>query len=89
MLLVSFNAHMCVGDQECIIPHSTMAIAGGKASHIWLNPTAANLPPLLLAVAVTAAAAVVMQASFRFPSLIACNDLNLCEKFGRGSLQSR
>jgi hypothetical protein len=34
-------------------------VPGEKAAHKWLNQTAANLPPLSLAVAVTAAAAVV------------------------------
>jgi hypothetical protein len=65
MLLVSFNAHTCVGDQECFIPRATVAIVPGeKAAHKRLNPTAANLPPqaLSLAAAVTAAAAVVSRA---------------------------
>ena len=70
MLLVSFNAHMGVGDQECFIPRATMAIApGDKAAHKRLNPTAANVPRLSLVAAVTAAAAAVSQASFRFPCL--------------------
>ncbi len=60
VLLVSFNVHTCVGDQECFISHTTMAIVPGeKAAHERLNQTAANLPPLSLASAVTAAAAVV------------------------------
>jgi hypothetical protein len=69
VLLVSFDAHTCVGDQEsrCFIPRATMAIVPGeKAAHKRLNTAAANLPPLSLAAAVTAAAAVVQQASFRF-----------------------
>jgi hypothetical protein len=67
VLLVSFNAHTYVGDQECFIPRATMTtVPGEKANHKRLNPTAANLPPLSLAAAVTAAAAVVPQASFPF-----------------------
>ncbi len=46
MLLVSFNSHTCVGDQESFIPRATMAIVPGeKAAHKRLNPTAANLEP--------------------------------------------
>ncbi len=48
MLLVSFNAHTCVSDQEYFIPHATMAraiVPGKKAAHKRLNPTAANLKP--------------------------------------------
>jgi hypothetical protein len=72
-----------VGDQECFIPRATMAIVlGEKAAHTRLNPTAANLAPLLLVAVVTAAAAVVLQASFRFPSLVAGNNLNLGERWG-------
>ncbi len=70
MLLVSFDAHTCVGDQECLIPRVTMAIVPGeKAVHKRLNPAADNLPPLSplsLAAAVTAAEAVVPHASFLF-----------------------
>ncbi len=81
MLLVSFNAHTRAGDQECFIPRATMAIVPGeKAAHKRLNPTAANLPSLSLAVAVTAAAAV-SQESFSFPSLASGNDLNLGERW--------
>ncbi len=47
-------SHTCVGDQECFIPHATMAIVPGeKAAHKRLNLTAANHPPLSLAAAVT------------------------------------
>ncbi len=63
--------------------------ARGKGFYKRLNQTAANLPPLSLAAAVTAAAAVVPQASFQFPSLVAGNDLNPSERWGRGSLQGR
>ena len=67
MLLVSFNAHTCVGDQECFIPRATMASAPGeKAAHKRLNPTAANVPRLSLVAAMTAAAAAVSRTSFRF-----------------------
>jgi hypothetical protein len=60
VLLVSFNAHTRVGDQECFIPLATMAIASeGKADHKRLNPTAANVPCLSLVAAVTAAAGAV------------------------------
>ncbi len=62
-------------------------VPGEKADHKGLNPTAANLLPLSLAAAVTAAVTVVSLASFRFPSLVAGNDLNL-ERWGRGSLQA-
>ncbi len=92
MLLVSFNAHarVTVGAQECFIPRATMAIAPGeKAAHKRLNPTAANVPRLSLVAAVTAAATAVSRASFRFPSLVAGNDLNLGERWGRGCLQDR
>ncbi len=38
MLLVSFNAHTCVGYQECFIPSATMAIVPGEiAAHKRLN----------------------------------------------------
>jgi hypothetical protein len=85
VLLVSFNAHARVGDQECFIPRTTMAIAlGEKAAHKRLNQTATNVPRLSLVVAVTAAAAVVSQEAFHFPSLLAGNDLNLGERWGRG-----
>ena len=82
--------HTRVGDQECFIPHATMAIAPGeKAAHKKLNPTATNVPRLLLVAAVTAAAAAVSRASFRFPSLVAGNDLNLGERWGRWCFQDR
>jgi hypothetical protein len=77
VLLVSsnLNAHTCVGDQECFIPRATIMMAivpGEKAAHKRLDPTAANLPPLSLAAAVTAAAAAVeSRASFCFLSLVA------------------
>ncbi len=51
VLLVSesFDEHTCVGDQECFIPRTTMAIVPGeKVAHKRLNHAAANLPPLLL-----------------------------------------
>jgi hypothetical protein len=51
-------------------------------------PPTLNLPPLLLAAAVTAAMAVVSLASFCFPSLVAGIDLNLGERWGRGSLRA-
>jgi hypothetical protein len=44
VLLVSFNAHTCVGDQEYFIPRATMSILPGeKAAYKRINPTAANL----------------------------------------------
>ncbi len=65
--------------------------AGEKAAHKRLNrdPTAANVPRLSLVAAVTAAAAAVSRAAFHFPSLVAGNDLNLGEGWGRGCLQDR
>ena len=70
MLLESFNAHTRVGESRVFIPRATMAIApGDKAAHKRLNPTAANVPRLSLVAAVTAAAAAVSRASFRFPCL--------------------
>ncbi len=88
MLLVSLNAHTRVGDQECFIPRATMAVAPGeKAAHKRLNPTANNVPRHSLVVAVTAAA--VSRVSFRLPSLVAGNDLNLGERWGRQCLQDR
>jgi hypothetical protein len=90
VLLVSFNEHTCVGDKESCIPRTTMAIVPReRAAHKRLNPTAANLPPVSLAVAVTAAAAAVSRASFSFPSLVAGNDLHLGERWGPLSLQGR
>ncbi len=71
-MLVSFNAHTHVGDQECSIPGQSLAAAVNAA-----------------AAAVTAAAAAVSQAAFRFPSLVAGNNLNLGERWGRGCLQDR
>jgi hypothetical protein len=39
VLLVSFNVHTRVGDQECFIPRATMAIAPGeKAAHKKAQP---------------------------------------------------
>ena len=74
-----------MGDQECFIPRATMAIAPGeKAAHKRLNLTAANVSRLSLVAAVIAAAAVVSRAAFRIPSLVAGNDLNLGERWGRG-----
>ncbi len=79
-----------MGDQECFIPLATMAIGPGeKANHKRLNPTATNVSCLLLVAAVTAAAAAVSRAAFRFPSRVAGNDLNLGERWGRGCLQDR
>jgi hypothetical protein len=48
-------------------------------------------PPVaqLLVAAVTAAAAAVSRAAFHFPSLLAGNNLNLGEGWGRGCLQDR
>ncbi len=92
MLLVSFNAHTRAGDQECFIPRAAMAIAPGeKAAHKRLNGTATNVPRLSLVAAVTAAAVAVSRASFCFPSLqvVAGNDLNLGERWGRWCLQDR
>ncbi len=63
-------------------------VPGEKAAHKRLNPTAANLPPLSLAAVATAAVAVVPQASFHFPSLVAGNNLNLGERWGLGSSQT-
>ncbi len=86
MLLVSFNAHTRVGDQECFVPRASMAIAPGKKA---AQPTAANVSHLSLVEAVTAAAAAVSLAAFLFPSLSAGNNLNLGEGWGRGCLQDR
>jgi hypothetical protein len=73
-VLISFNELTCVGDQECFIPRATVAIVPGKkAAHKRLNPTAASLPLLSLATAVTAAAAVVsplLRASFSSPRVL-------------------
>ncbi len=57
--------------------------------HKRLNPTAANVPRLSLVALVTAAAAAVLLAAFHFPSLLAGNNLNLGEGWGRGCLQDR
>ncbi len=82
-----------MGYQECSITsisRATMVIVPEEmVAYKRLNPTAANLPRLSLAAVVTAAAAVVSRASFCFPSLVAGNDLNLGERWGRGSLQGR
>ncbi len=82
-------AHAC-GWSKVFIPRDTRAIAPGeKAAFKRLNPTAANVPRLSLVAAVTAAAAAVSRASFRFPRLVAGNDFNLGEGWGRGCLQDR
>ncbi len=96
MLLVSFNAHTPVGDQACFIPRATMAIAPGKKA---AQPDCSQRSPPVAgatvaavaaaAAAVTAAAAAVSRAAFRFSSLVAGNDLNLGERWGRGCLQDR
>jgi hypothetical protein len=84
------QAQAYLGDQECFIPRATMAIAlGEKAAHKKLNPTAANVPRLLLVASVTAAAAAVSRAAFCFPSLVAGNNLNLGERWSRGCLHDR
>ena len=64
-------------------------LPGEEAAHERLNPTPSNLSPLSLAAGVMAAAAAVSRASFRFPSLVAGNDLNLDERWGQGCLQGR
>ncbi len=75
-----FNAHTRVGDQEYFIPRATMAIAPGeKAVYKRLNPTAADVHCLQLVAAVTAAAAAASRVAFRFPRLVAGNDLKLGE----------
>ena len=48
-----------------------------------------RLSVFLVLAAVTAAAAAVSRVSFRFPCLVAGNDLNLGERWGRGCLQDR
>ncbi len=64
MLLVSFNAHTHVGDQECFIPRATRAIEPGeKAALKRLNPTDSNVPHLSLVAVVTAAAVAVSRVS--------------------------
>jgi hypothetical protein len=44
MLLVSFNAHMCVGDQDWFVPRATMAIVPGdqaaQKAHFFFLPAA-------------------------------------------------
>ncbi len=64
-------------------------VPGEKAAHKRLNPTATNVPRLSLVAAVTADAAAVSLESFHFPSLVAGNNLNLGERWGRGCLQVR
>jgi hypothetical protein len=88
VLLVSFNVHTRVGDQECFIPRATMAIAPGEeAAHKRLTPTVKTVPRLSLVAAVSAAA--VSRVSFRLPSLVAGNDLNLGERWCRLCLKDR
>jgi hypothetical protein len=60
-----------------------------KANHKRLNLTAANLPPLSLEAAVTAAAAAMWRVSFSVPSLVARNNLNLGERWSRWCLQGK
>jgi hypothetical protein len=60
---------------------------GEKAAHKRFNPTAANVPRTSLVAAVTAAAAAGVANVFLF--LVAGNDLNLGERWGRGCLQGR
>jgi hypothetical protein len=47
--------------------HCASLAARGKGCYKRLNPTAANVPSLSLVAAVTAAAAAVSRAAFRFP----------------------
>ena len=89
MQLVSFNAHTFAGYQECSIARATLAIMPGeKVAHRRLYLTAANLPLLSLAAAVTAAEAASSRASFRFPSLVVGNDLNLGERWAEGAFRA-
>ncbi len=65
-----------------------------RPTHKRLNPTAANLnvPPgrlSLVAAAVKTAAAAVSRGVVPFHSLVAGNNLNLGERWGRGCLQDR
>ncbi len=79
VLLVSFNAHTCVVDQEYFIPRATMAIVPGeKAAHKRLNHTAANLEPSP-SVAGGGCDGGGGGGLAGFPSLVAGNDLNLSE----------
>jgi hypothetical protein len=86
VLLVAFNVHVCVPvcDREYFIPCATMAnVPGEKAAQQKAQPDCSQPPPLSdLAAAVTAAVAEVSRASFRFPSLVVGNDLNLGERRG-------
>jgi hypothetical protein len=69
VLLVSFNAHTCAGDQEYFIPRATMAIVPGEKA---ARKGSTRLPPTLNFLPLSlAAAAAVLLASFRFPSLVA------------------
>ncbi len=63
--------------------------ARGKGGPQKAQPDCHQPSPSAHAAAVTAAVAVVLQASFRFPSLVPGNNLNLGERWGRGSLQGR
>ncbi len=55
--------------------------------HKRLNPTAANVHRISLVAAVTAAAVAGVAGVFQF--LVAGNDLNLGERWGRGCFQGR
>jgi hypothetical protein len=63
-------------------------VPGEKAAHQTLNPIATNLPPLSLVAAVTAAVAMVQQASFHFPDLIAGNYLILVKDGAEGAFRA-
>jgi hypothetical protein len=92
VLLVSFKAHTCVvGDQEYFVPRATMSTFFHAPPFLWQLSQGKRLPTKgstrLLPTSVAGGngdgvAAVVSQAPFRFPSLVAGNDLNLGERWG-------
>ncbi len=86
MLLLLFNAQACWWSRVFYSTRHHGNCARGKGGPHKAQPDCCQHSP---PVAVTAAAAAVSLAAFRFPSLVAGNDLNLVERWGRGRLQDR
>ncbi len=91
MVLVSFNAHTRVGEPECFIPRATMAIARGNGGPQKAEPHSRHWhpSPSLPGGGSDGSGGGCVAGVFQFPSLVAGNDLNFGETWGRGCLQGR